>query len=107
MLSFIVRRLLISVPIVVLSSVLVFLLVANSGDPLADLRGRTPPVPAQVIQTRRHQLNLDKPQPERYWIWFTHFLRGDMGTSIKGVEVRPLLFQRLVVTLRMVVLASI
>lgn len=45
MFSFIVRRLLIAIPLVLLSSVLVFLLVANSGDPLAELRGRNPPVP--------------------------------------------------------------
>ncbi len=46
MLSFIIRRLLIAIPLVLLSSVLVFLLVANSGDPLAELKGRNPPVPA-------------------------------------------------------------
>jgi peptide/nickel transport system permease protein len=92
---------------VLLSSVLVFLLVANSGDPLADLKGRNPPVPPQVIQAREHQLLLDKPVPQRYWHWLTHFVRGDMGKSIRGVEVRPLLWQRMRVTLRMVILASI
>jgi peptide/nickel transport system permease protein len=106
MLSFIIRRLLIAIPLVLLSTVLVFLLVANSGDPLADLKGRNPPVPPQVIQAREHQLGLDKPLPQRYWHWLTHFVRGDMGRSIRGVEVRPLLFQRIRVTLRMVVLAS-
>jgi peptide/nickel transport system permease protein len=106
MLSFIIRRLLITIPLILLSTVLVFLLVANSGDPLADLKGRNPPVPPQVIQAREHQLGLDKPLPQRYWHWLTHFVRGDMGKSIRGVEVRPLLFQRIRVTLRMVVLAS-
>ncbi|HEV8167185.1 MAG TPA: ABC transporter permease, partial [Actinomycetota bacterium] len=107
MVSFIIRRLLITIPLVLLSSVLVFLLVANSGDPLADLKGRNPPVPPQVIQAREHQLLLDKPIPQRYWHWLTHFVRGDMGKSIRGVEVRPLLWQRMRVTLRMVILASI
>jgi peptide/nickel transport system permease protein len=107
MLSFVIRRLLITIPLVLLSSVLVFLLVANSGDPLADLKGRNPPVPPQVIQAREHQLLLDKPIPQRYWHWLTHFVRGDMGKSIRGVEVRPLLWQRMRVTLRMVILASI
>jgi peptide/nickel transport system permease protein len=106
-LSFIVRRLLIAIPLVLLSTVLVFLLVANSGDPLADLKGRNPPVPPQVIEARERQLGLDKPLPQRYWNWLTHFVRGDMGKSIRGVEVRPLLFQRVRVTLRMVVLATI
>jgi peptide/nickel transport system permease protein len=107
MLSFIIRRLVIAIPVVLLSSVLVFVLVAYSGDPLAELRSRNPPVPPQVIQAREHTLGLDKPMPVRYVTWLGNFVRGDMGNSIGGVEVRPLLFQRLVVTLRMVILASI
>jgi peptide/nickel transport system permease protein len=107
MLSFVVRRALISIPVILLSSVLVFLLVANSGDPLADLKGRNPPVPPQVLEARRHLLGLDQPMPQRYWTWITNFVRGDMGKSIQGVEVRPLLWQRLRITLRMVILASI
>jgi peptide/nickel transport system permease protein len=107
MASFIIRRLLISIPLILLSSVLVFLLVANSGDPLADLRGRNPPVPPEVIAERERQLGLDQPLPQRYMSWVANFAQGDMGKSIRGVEVRPLLWQRLKVTLRMVVLASI
>jgi peptide/nickel transport system permease protein len=107
MLSFIIRRLLISIPVLILSSVLVFLLVANSGDPLADLKGRNPPVPPQVLELRRHELNLDKPLPARYWIWISHFARGEMGNSVKGLDVRELLGQRLVVTLRMIILATL
>jgi peptide/nickel transport system permease protein len=107
MFSFIARRLLITIPLVLLSSVLVFLLVANAGDPLADLRARNPPVSPQVIAEREHELLLDKPLPQRYATWLTNFVRGDMGTSVRGVEVRPLLWQRLKVTLRMVVLASV
>jgi peptide/nickel transport system permease protein len=107
MLSFIVRRLLIAIPLILLSSVLVFLLVTNSGDPLADLKGRNPPVPPQVIETREHTLGLDKPLPTRYVTWLGNFVQGDMGESIKGIEVRPLLWQRMKVTLRMVILASI
>jgi peptide/nickel transport system permease protein len=107
MLSFIIRRLLIAIPLVLLSSVLVFLLVANSGDPLADLKGRNPPVPEATIEARERQLGLDKPLPQRYVTWLGNFVQGDMGKSIRGVEVRPLLWQRLKITLRMVVLASI
>jgi peptide/nickel transport system permease protein len=107
MLSFITRRLLITIPLVLLSSVLVFLLVANAGDPLADLRNRNPPVSPQVIAEREHELLLDKPLPQRYATWLVNFAQGDMGKSVRGVEVRPLLWQRLKVTLRMVILASI
>jgi peptide/nickel transport system permease protein len=106
-LSFIIRRLLIAIPLVLLSSVLVFLLVVNSGDPLADLKGRNPPVPPQVIEQREKLIGLDQPLPTRYVTWLTNFAQGDMGKSIRGIEVRPLLWQRMKVTLRMVILASI
>jgi peptide/nickel transport system permease protein len=85
----------------------VFTLVANSGDPLADLKGRNPPVPAHVIEARRHHLQLDRSLPERYWHWIRHVVRGDMGQSIRGLDVRPLLFRRVAVTLRMVLLAIV
>src|SRR4029450_6085828 len=107
MLSFISRRLLIAIPLVLLSSVLVFLLVSYSGDPLAELKGRNPPGPQSVIEAREHTLGLDKPLPARDVAWLGPFVKGDMGKSIGGVEVRPLLWQRLKVTLRMVILASI
>jgi peptide/nickel transport system permease protein len=107
MASFIVRRLLISIPVVLLSSVLMFLLVANSGDPLAELKSRNPPPPPSVIELREKELNLDKPLPQRYVYWVTHFFRGDMGKSIDGREVRPLLFRRLGVTMRMVTVALV
>lgn len=103
MLGFVVRRLASSVLVLLLSSVIVFALVTNSGDPLADLKQRQPPPPPSVIQLRRAQLNLDKPVVQRYGIWLTKFVRGDMGRSISGQEVAPLLWRRLQVTLRMVV----
>lgn len=107
MVPFMIRRLLASILVLMLSSVLVFTLVASSGDPLADLKGRNPPVPAHVIEAHRHRLQLDRSLPERYWHWIHHFVRGDMGQSIRGLDVRPLLFRRVAVTLRMVVLAIV
>jgi peptide/nickel transport system permease protein len=92
---------------VLLASVLVFLLVANSGDPLAELKSRNPPVPQQVIENRERELGLDKPLPQRYVTWLGNFVQGDMGKSVRGVEVRPLLWQRLQITLRLVILASV
>jgi peptide/nickel transport system permease protein len=107
MAAFVVRRLLISIPVLFASSILVFLLVANSGDPLGELRARQPPVPPEVIAQRERDLNLDKSQPERYLTWLAGMVRGDMGKTIDGREVGPLLFDRLQITLRMVLLASL
>jgi peptide/nickel transport system permease protein len=107
MLVYVARRLLVSVPVLLASSVLVFLMVASSGDPLAELRERNPPVPPQVIEARERTLGLDKPLPTRYVTWLGNFVRGDMGISVRGLDVRAQLGRRMVVTLRMVLLAIV
>ena len=104
MLAYTIRRLLIAVPIIIASSILVFLLVAFSGDPLANLKAN-PRTPPEVIKLREHQLNLDKSPPQRYLIWAGNFVKGDFGKTVDGREIRPLLWQRMQVTLRMVILA--
>lgn len=107
MLAFTLRRLAVSIPVVIASSFIVFVLVATGGgDPLADLRLR-PGVTEEVIELRRQQLNLDKPVLERYGIWVKDVVRGDLGRSFTNEEVRPLLFRRLGVTLRLVVFATL
>jgi peptide/nickel transport system permease protein len=103
---FAVRRLLISIPVLVLASILVFLMVANSGDPLSDLV-LNPRTPKSAIAFRRHELNLDKPMITRYKIWLTHFVTGNFGKTNDGRNVRDLLFHRMFVTFRMVFLAML
>ena len=106
MLPFVARRLLISIPLIALSSFVVFVLVANSGDPLQDLR-LNPRVSEQTIEQRERELNLDKPVLVRYGIWVNDIVRGDMGTDNYGVEVRPRLMRSLGVTLRLVLIALV
>lgn len=107
MLSYIVRRILGSVPVLLVASLLIFFLVALAGDPLADLKGRNPPPPPEVFALRRRQLGLDDPLLVRYWHWLTGVVRGDFGTSIRGLDIRADLGHRLLVTGRMVVLAMV
>ena len=107
MLAFTLRRLAISVPVVIASSFIVFVLVATAGgDPLADLRLR-PGVSEATIELRRQQLNLDEPVLERYGMWIKAAVQGDLGRSISNEEIRPLLLRRLGVTLRLVLFATV
>jgi peptide/nickel transport system permease protein len=122
MVGFVIRRLLVSVLVLVASSVLVFALVANSADPLGDLLGRHPPPSAASVLERRKQLNLVSSSCDpatgahcqsnsvltRYGIWASGFIHGDFGKSIaRNDDVGHELWQRLVVTLRMVILAAL
>jgi peptide/nickel transport system permease protein len=106
MLPFIVRRLLVSIPLLLVSSFLVFVLVANSGDPLQDLRVN-PRVSPATVKAKERELHLDKPVIERYGIWVKGLVKGDFGTDNHGVPVRPQLWRAVQVTLRLVVFALI
>jgi peptide/nickel transport system permease protein len=107
MLLYSIRRLLASVLVLLASSLLVFVLVAQTVDPLAQYRTRQPPPPPQFFEQKRAELGLDKPILARYWDWLTGVLHGDFGLNINSQPVRPDLFERLGVTARMVVAAMI
>lgn len=104
--AFVLRRLAVSVPLLLAASVLVFAMVANSSDPLAELYD-LPDVTPEVIDTRRAELGLDRPVVERYRSWLVAFVQGDFGKTQGGREVRSLLWERLQVTLRMTIIATV
>src|SRR5262245_32287124 len=105
---YVIRRVLVSIPVLLLASVLVFLLVAYSGDPLTELKARQPAVPKQVIELRERELYLDKPLPQRYLLWLGNLVTGDFGKSARTQEeVGPKLLARTATTMRMVLAACV
>ncbi|MBW3556970.1 MAG: ABC transporter permease [Actinobacteria bacterium] len=106
MTGFVLRRLLISIPVVVLASFLVFALVAASGDPLADLR-LNPNASQATLELRARELNLDKPIPQRYAIWASAAIRGDLGIAVDKEPVSDKLRRGFGVTFRLVILATL
>ena len=107
MLSFIVRRILVSIPLLILASIVAFILVVNTGDPLEDLRIKQPPTPPATIALREQQLGLDKPVVERYITWLGNAVHGDFGKTIKNKPVWEAVSRALGVTLRLVIFAEI
>jgi peptide/nickel transport system permease protein len=106
MFAYVIRRFLISIVILFFATILVFVLVSTAGDPLALLRAN-PHTPHTTIVAREHLLHLNDPLWQRYWIWFSNALHGNLGNTIKGQAVAPQLWSHLLVTLRMVVVATI
>lgn len=107
MLAFTLRRLAVSIPVVIASSFIVFVLVATAGgDPLGDLKLR-PGISPATIELRRQQLHLDEPVLQRYGNWAKGAIRGDLGRSVSNEEIRPLLWRRLGVTMRLVLFATV
>lgn len=105
MLTFIVRRLAIAIVVLLVSTFLMYIAVANSGNPLGTLAARTPPPPKSTIDALRHQLNLDKPVVVRYGYWLADVVQGKLGNDINHSPVGPQLQARLGVTARLVFLA--
>jgi len=107
-LTYTIRRLLVSIPVVVASTFIVFLLVTLSGDPLANLKGRNPPPSPEVVAVEAARLHLDQPVLQRYWTWITGVVHGDFGPSVRtNVDIGHEIVARFGVTLRLIALAVI
>ena len=99
MLQFLLRRLLSTIPVLLVVAVLVFLMLRlTPGDPAAVLAGDA--ATTEQIALIRTSLGLDKSIPEQFMIWFGHLLTGDLGQSYYyKTEVTTLIGQRLEPTL--------
>ena len=106
-LAFIVRRLLLTIPVLLVMSIIVFLIIRLvPGDPVRTMLGfrATDENVAQV----RHQLGLDQPLITQYLDFLGGIFRGDFGTDIVSrVPLADLLAQRLPVTFELTGLAML
>jgi peptide/nickel transport system permease protein len=104
--GYILRRLLTGIVVLFIASFLMYVLVSFSGNPLANLEAN-PHIPKASIEAVRNELHLNQPLLERYWTWLTGFLTGNFGLSTTGQPVGPQLWARLLITLRLVIPATI
>jgi len=79
MLTFVARRIVFSIPVLLIASVLVFFFVRETTDPLARLRAGTKD-PTTLVR-EKHRLGLDKPLPTQYTHWLKDFVQLKWGTS--------------------------
>jgi glutathione transport system permease protein len=108
MLAYALRRILMSVPILVIATFVVFVMVSLSGDPLSELKTRNPPPPPRTLELEAHRLHLDEPLLVRYWHWITGVIRGDFGPSVQPTQViGPELVHRFLVTFRLIGVAML
>ena len=81
MVRYIIRRLIYSIPVLIIASILVFIVMKKAADPTAALRAN-PRITAQDIANLRKALGLDKSGIQQYLTWFTNFLKGNWGISV-------------------------
>ena len=83
MLVYVARRLLATIPVLILTSLLVFLLMRLlPGDPVLMIVYQAPDVSAEASQEMRRQFGLDQPLYRQYLGWVRRVLSGDLGRSI-------------------------
>lgn len=108
MFAYSVRRILASVPVLLLASVLVFWLVSFSRDPVRETFGaRNPPVPREVLDAEYERLGLKDSFFEQYWQWLQRLVwQQDFGPSIvPNMSINSEIGERLMATLRLILFA--
>ena len=110
--SYVLRRVLIAILVIFAASFLVYVLAANSGDPLEDLRGSTAPNKEALIAARIQLLHLDVAPPLRYFIWLSGVLKVfigqlDLGATLTGTAVTTVLSQSMWSTIQLVTIATV
>jgi ABC-type dipeptide/oligopeptide/nickel transport system permease component len=107
MFSYVVRRLLYSVLVLVLASMLVFTFVTVSGDPLASLEAN-PNITDATKQATRERKHLDESIPQRYVLWVKEAVTNQFGTTILTNEpIMPDLWRVMKNTLQLVFVAEL
>lgn len=107
MIGFITRRLLQSIVVVLLVTVIVFILLhlLPGGPARAQLGARATPA---AIANFNLQMGYDRPVPIQYWNWLKQLVTGDLGFSTKfNQSVASLIGERLPKTLVLTVLSTL
>ena len=103
MATYILRRILISLPIILGITVIVFML-ANMmpGDAVLAMISSDTPLEADLIKLRQGHLGLDLPLHEQYGRWLGNLLQGNMGYSFQtGEQVLEMILRRIPATLEL------
>lgn len=105
--KYIVKRVLMIIPVLIAVSVLIFFLIRIlPGDVINEILGieKTPEVRAVLEK----QFGFDKPVIQQYFMWVGNIFKGDFGTSLRtGKPILPEFVARFKVTLELTIVASL
>ncbi len=107
MLRFLVRRLALTIPVLLGVATLVFALIhLIPGDPAQAILGET--AAEEDVEALRRRLGLDRPLLEQYGVFLAGLPRGDLGTSLRTEEpVTQAILTRLPATLELAAAAML
>ena len=81
--TFILRRILYSIPVLIATSFIIFTFVSLAGDPLGQLK-LNPYLSEETLQNKIEEKHLDKPIPVRYLYWVKEASTDKFGTSLSS-----------------------
>jgi peptide/nickel transport system permease protein len=107
MLAYVIRRVIATVPVVLMVALFVFsLLYIAPGDPAAIIAGDQ--ASPEDVERIRASLGLDRPFLVRFFEWLWHVMQGDLGTSIfTNLSVAHMIGQRIEPTVSLMSLTLI
>jgi peptide/nickel transport system permease protein len=104
MIGYFLKRILQSIVVVLVVSVVVFVILYHAGDPVRLLL--PPDATQQQMEDLRRHLGLDQPFAVQYWRFLQNALRGDLGTSFAfNQPAIGLILERVPATLELAVTA--
>jgi peptide/nickel transport system permease protein len=107
MVTYIIRRLLYSIPVLFVSSFLIFAFVSTTTDPLEAVKMQ-PNVNQAAIRQVQEENHLNDPVVVRYAYWVRDAFTNDFGKTILGDRpILPELMSRLKVTLQLIIAAEL
>lgn len=109
MLRYIARRLLLTIPILVVITIATFTLMSLViGDPVLLILGPESNADQATIERLREQIGVNRPLPVQYADWVRHVAAGDLGRSFRSpISVRAAVRARLPVTLELTFLSLV
>ncbi|MEU6262900.1 ABC transporter permease [Saccharopolyspora shandongensis] len=99
----ILRRLFVAIPVLVISSFVMFVMVSLSGNPLARFLNSNPPPDAETIRLLELEYGVHGSLLERYWAWITGVFRLDFGRSTQGLQIGQSIWNSFGTTLVLIV----
>lgn len=82
--KYIIKRILIAIPVLIGITIIDYAIMCLAGSPLEMLQG--PRVSEAAVEAKAIALGLDKPFCIQYFVWLGQLLQGNMGYSIKSFQ---------------------
>lgn len=96
--KYIIKRILIAIPVLLGITILDYVIMSIAGSPLEMLQG--PRVSEAALEAKKIALGLDQPIYIQYFVWLEQLLHGNMGYSMKSYQsVSSMIFSHLGPTL--------